>query len=430
MPDPDGPTMATSSPWSIRRSTPARATTGGSPGYSLTTSTSSRTGAGGAASLDGDRDGHGHDDGTSTRVPALMPAPLTWTRVLLYRPVVTPTRWLVLPVTTSTPNPPPCRASRAFTGTAKHVVGPLGGDVDVHRGLVQGGRGGVLSRVMVTVTVGVELLPLPPDEQGDVAGCCRWRAGAGAGAAAARAGGHVADRLDVPAHRRGAVGQHDRHRVARLDQVLLGHVQVDGDDRGGARGRQHRAAPATAPATPAAPDGRADRRRDRRDPDRTGLEHHLAEQDLAGRRQAERALPTLHRRRRGRRVVVALGQPGAVAEGDQVVGQLAHIGAVGHADVERPVGGDGAVQQRHRLVADRVDRLVLPDDVAHLRQRRCRSCPGSPLWPAATPGWPGHPAAWSGRSRPWPGSGRGHGSRSTGRWPAAGWPGSAGSGPG
>ena len=53
-------------------------------------------------------------------------------------------------------------------------------------------------------------------------------------------------------------------------------------------------------------------------------------------------LPTLDRRGGGRRVVVALGQPAAVAEGDEVVGQLAHIGAVGHADVERPVGGEGS----------------------------------------------------------------------------------------
>ena len=28
------------------------------------------------------RDGQGHDDGTSTRVPAVMPDPLIWTRVL------------------------------------------------------------------------------------------------------------------------------------------------------------------------------------------------------------------------------------------------------------------------------------------------------------------------------------------------------------
>ena len=92
-------------------------------------------------------------------------------------------------------------------------------------------------------------------------------------------------------------------------------------------------------------------------------------EDLAGRRQAERALPAFDRRGRGRGVVGALGQPGAVAEGDQVVGQLAHVGAVGHADVERPVGGDGAVEERHRLVADRVDGLVLPDDLARLGQR-------------------------------------------------------------
>ena len=101
LPDPEGPTMATSSPGSIRRLTPARATTGGSPGYSLTTSTSSSTGQ--RRPTFAGRDGHGHEDGTSTRVPAVRPAPLTWTRVLLYRPVVTPTRWWSVPVTTSTP---------------------------------------------------------------------------------------------------------------------------------------------------------------------------------------------------------------------------------------------------------------------------------------------------------------------------------------
>ena len=38
---------------------------------------------GGAASWTGIGDGHGHDDGTSTRAPAGMPDPLTWTRLLL-----------------------------------------------------------------------------------------------------------------------------------------------------------------------------------------------------------------------------------------------------------------------------------------------------------------------------------------------------------
>ena len=52
----------------------------------------------------------------------------------------------------------------------------------------------------------------------------------------------------------------------------------------------------------------------------------------------------------------------------QILGQLADVRTVRHADVERPIGGDGAVEQRHRLVADRVDGLVLFDDVAHLWQ--------------------------------------------------------------
>ena len=141
MPDPDGPTMATSSPWSIRRLTPARATTGGSPGYSFTTSASSRTGAGAGVGPGRDRDRLGHGDGTSTRVPAVMPDPLTWTRVSLYRPVVTPARWLVLPVTTSTPYPPPGQGQQRVHRHGQDVARRLGGDVDVHRGLVVGGAG-------------------------------------------------------------------------------------------------------------------------------------------------------------------------------------------------------------------------------------------------------------------------------------------------
>ncbi len=43
VPDPDGPTTATSSPSSTRRSTPASADTGGSPGYAFSTPSSSKT---------------------------------------------------------------------------------------------------------------------------------------------------------------------------------------------------------------------------------------------------------------------------------------------------------------------------------------------------------------------------------------------------
>ena len=238
--------MATSSPWSIRRLDSGQGHDRRVAGVFLdhVDQLQNRRRPGGLVERDGDV--HGHDDGTSTRVPAVMPDPLIWTRVLLYRPVVTPTRWLVLPVTTSTPNPPPCEGQQGVDRHGQHVGGPLRGDVDVHRGLVQGGpgRGAVQGdgdrhgRGVSCSTAGR-------------AGRLVGRAAAGAGAAAARAGGDVADRLDVPAHRRGAVGQHDRHRVAGLDQVLLGHVQVDGDDGGGAGRRQHGAAPTPAAATPA-----------------------------------------------------------------------------------------------------------------------------------------------------------------------------------
>jgi uncharacterized protein len=60
------------------------------------------------------------------------------------------------------------------------------------------------------------------------------------------------DTLHMPAHGRGAIRQHDRYRVAGIDQVLLRHGQVDGDDRGGAGGRQHGPAPAAAAAAAAA----------------------------------------------------------------------------------------------------------------------------------------------------------------------------------
>ena len=172
-----------------------------------------------------------------------------------------------------------------------------------------------------------------------------------------------------------------------------------------------RAAP---PAT--TPDRRADRRRDRGDPNGPGLEDHPAEQDLAGRREPKRALPSLDRRFRGRRIVVGLRQP-VQTEVDQGGGQLTHVGAVGHAEIEGPVGGDGSVEQRHRHIAHRVDGLVLLDDVAHVGQRgvggarvrgvllRQRQCSLVSLQRRLV------------GLRPWPGSGRGRGLRAfNGAW--------------
>ena len=75
----------------------------------------------------------------------------------------------------------------------------------------------------MTVTVGVELLLLPLDEQGD------WSAELPPlPVPVPLPPGQVATLptvCDPAAHGGGAVGQHDRHRVARLDQVLLGHLQ-------------------------------------------------------------------------------------------------------------------------------------------------------------------------------------------------------------
>ena len=45
----------------------------------------------------------GHDEGTSTRIPARNPGPLTWTSVSANSPVVTPSRVRCDPLTTSTP---------------------------------------------------------------------------------------------------------------------------------------------------------------------------------------------------------------------------------------------------------------------------------------------------------------------------------------
>src|SRR5580704_4968857 len=114
-----------------------------------------------------DRGGLGHDDGTSTRVPAVRPDPLTWTRVSLYKPVVTPVRWLVLPVTTSTPYPPSASASSAFTGTARTLPTVWVVMSTFTGAWSKAAPGGVLSRVMVIVTVGEELVPDPPDSHGD-----------------------------------------------------------------------------------------------------------------------------------------------------------------------------------------------------------------------------------------------------------------------
>src|SRR5579872_213235 len=82
-------------------------------------------------------------------------------------PVATPTRWSVSPVTTSTPKPPPARASRAFTGTAKTLSARWVVMLTFTGAWSSLASSGVLSRVTITVTVGVELLPVPPDEQGD-----------------------------------------------------------------------------------------------------------------------------------------------------------------------------------------------------------------------------------------------------------------------
>ena len=241
LPDPDGPTMATSSPWSMRRSTPARATTGGSPGYSLTTSTSSRTGAG-AASSAGREDGDGHDEGTSTRVPAVMPGPADLDQGVAVEAGGDPDQTAGAAGHHVHAEPAALEGQQGVHRHGQHVVGPLGGDVDVHRGLVQGGAG----RGAV---------------QGDGD---RHRRGGRAARSARRAGRLVGRAGPLPVPLPPPPGQ-----VATLPTVSMwpptvvvpsGSTtvtaspgltryswvtsKVDGDDGRGAGGRQHRATPA------------------------------------------------------------------------------------------------------------------------------------------------------------------------------------------
>src|SRR5487761_1053765 len=113
-----------------------------------------------------------HEEGTCTRSPAAMPGPLTWTRVLEYRPVVTPTRCAAPPDTTFTPYPPPDSASSAFTGTASTLPAVCEVMFTFTGAWSSAAPDGAWSRRMVTITVGVELLPalplLPADEQGEL----------------------------------------------------------------------------------------------------------------------------------------------------------------------------------------------------------------------------------------------------------------------
>ena len=178
----------------------------------------------------------------------------------------------------------------------QHVVGPLGGDVDIHRGLIEGGpgRGAVQGDGDRHRRGGVGAASA--GRAGRLVG--RAPAGGGAAAAAARAGGHVADGLDpcpptvvVPSGRTTDTASPGFSRyswVTSRSTVTMGVVLV---------------AVRTVPPPPLAaarrhrpPAERADRGRDRGDPDGAGLEDHLAEQDLAGCGQAEGGLPTLRPR--------------------------------------------------------------------------------------------------------------------------------------
>ena len=82
LPDPDGPTMAVSSPAVTARLTPASARTGGDPGYTFVTCSSSSTArrkpVRGCPGREGPPRVGGHDAGTTTRCPGVS-APVTCT---------------------------------------------------------------------------------------------------------------------------------------------------------------------------------------------------------------------------------------------------------------------------------------------------------------------------------------------------------------
>src|SRR5215470_8705472 len=64
----------------------------------------------------------GHEDGTSTRIPSLRPAPLTCTKMSANRPVRTAIRLRRDPSTTSTAWPPPASATSTLIGTASTLL--------------------------------------------------------------------------------------------------------------------------------------------------------------------------------------------------------------------------------------------------------------------------------------------------------------------
>ena len=72
-----------------------------------------------------------------------------------------------LAVTTSTPYPPPCRASSAFTGTASTLPTVCEMMSTFTGAWSKVAPDGVLSQVMATVTVGVDEVPDPLDSHGD-----------------------------------------------------------------------------------------------------------------------------------------------------------------------------------------------------------------------------------------------------------------------
>ena len=182
LPDPEGPTIATSSPRCTEKDTPRSAAHRRLLAVDL----------GHPIEL---QDRVAHSDGTATRSPARR-SPSTWTRppAVSNRPTRTATRSRRSPArTTSTANPPPDLPTSAVTGTLSALVHARGGDVHADRSLVEPA---CLAWVV----------------EADVGGDGRVR---GAAALPGRGLGDPSEAVDLARHRRVA-RQRDLRAIARL----------------------------------------------------------------------------------------------------------------------------------------------------------------------------------------------------------------------
>ncbi len=145
LPDPDGPTMATSSPWSIAQVDAGQGHDRGVAGvllHHVDQLEDRRRGMRLGREREGRvRDDQGHDDGTWTRMPTLMPEPLDLDQVVGVEAGRDPDEMAgaaghhVHAVATALEG----QAARS-PARPRRCWRRLRGDVDVHRSLVQGGQ--------------------------------------------------------------------------------------------------------------------------------------------------------------------------------------------------------------------------------------------------------------------------------------------------